>query len=179
MCGMTGCAAPVDAETPLELCTTHLLVAHDWVSRDSGVTDALPSPCLACGSRVGIRYPSAWLCAVCEWRVGDVPDAGLGPPRVDVVYYLRFRSQIKIGTTANPRSRFAALPHDEVLAFELGDRLVERRRHEQFAEHRIPGTEWFHAHAALAEHIAVLSEGVADPWSLHSRWVARQLAARD
>ena len=175
---MPGCASPVDADTPLELCTTHLLVAHDWVARDAGVTDTLPSPCLVCGSRVGIRYPSAWLCAVCEWRVGDVPDAGLGPPRVDVVYYLRYRSQIKIGTTANPRGRFAALPHDEVLAFELGDRLVERRRHEQFAAHRILRTEWFEAHPALDTHIAELAAGVDDPWSQYARWVSRAIALR-
>ena len=39
-----------------------------------GVTDVLPSPCLACGSRLGVRYPSGWLCAICEWRVGELPD---------------------------------------------------------------------------------------------------------
>lgn len=176
---MAGCVSTVDAQTPLALCTTHLLVAYDWVATDVGVTDALPTPCLACGSRVGIRYPSGWLCAVCEWRVGDIPDAGLAPPRVDVVYYLRFRTQVKIGTSANPRSRFQALPHDEVLAFELGDRVVEQRRHAQFAEHRILGTEWFRENDALTAHIAELALGINDPWSQYSRWVTRKLAARD
>lgn len=50
-----------------------------------GATDPLPSPCRLCGSRVGVRYPSAWICAICEWRVGEVPDGGLAPPRLDIV----------------------------------------------------------------------------------------------
>lgn len=118
-CAIAGCGAPVDPHAPLELCTSHLLAAHDWVAREAGVTDVLPSPCLACGSRLGVRYPSGWLCAVCEWRVGALPE-GDAAPRIDVVYYLRYRDRIKIGTSANPRLRFAALPHDEVLAFERG-----------------------------------------------------------
>ena len=36
-----------------------------------------------------MRYPSGWICAECEWRVGDVPDDELDRPRVEVVYYIR------------------------------------------------------------------------------------------
>ena len=85
--------------------------------------------------------------------------------RVDVVYYLRYRDRIKIGTSANPRQRVASLPHDEVLAFERGGRLLEQRRHAQFADHRIAGTEWFESHEALVAHVAELSAGVDDPWA--------------
>ena len=67
-----------------------------------GVTDLLPAPCAFCGSRLGVRYPSGWLCAVCEWRAGEPPPEGLAPVRVDVVYYLRYRDRIKIGTSATP-----------------------------------------------------------------------------
>ena len=119
---------------PVNLCTAHLLEAHDWVDREYGVTDLLPGPCLACGSRVGVRYPSGWLCAVCEWRVGELPDDPIADGRVDVVYYLRYGDRIKIGTSANPRRRVASLPHDEVLAFERGGRPLEQRRHAQFAD---------------------------------------------
>jgi len=143
--------------------------------RDDGTTDLLPSPCLVCASRVGVRYPTGWVCAVCGWRYGDVPDGELPPPRVDVVYYLRFDDRVKIGTTANPRQRFAAIRHDELLALEPGDRLIERRRHEQFAADRL-AREWFALSPALAEHIRVLSAGVDDPWALHARWVAERLA---
>ena len=176
--GGDACPWPVEPGAPLDLCVTHLLEAHDWVDREFGVTDLLPSPCLACGSRLGVRYPSGWLCAVCEWRVGDVPDDAVADPRVDVVYYLRYRNQIKIGTSGNPRTRVASLPHDEVLAFELGDRLTEQRRHTQFAAHRFAGTEWFAVHDALLVHIAELRAGVDEPWSAYELWMSRALALR-
>ena len=174
--GGDACPWPVEPGAPLDLCVTHLLEAHDWVDREFGVTDLLPSPCLACGSRLGVRYPSGWLCAVCEWRVGELPDGAIVDGRVDVVYYLRYGDRIKIGTSANPRKRVASLPHDEVLAFERGGRLLEQRRHVQFADHRIVGTEWFEPHEALVSHVAELSAGVDDPWAQFDRWVSRQIA---
>jgi T5orf172 domain len=172
------CGAPVEDGAPLQLCSTHFVSAYDWVAREVGVTDVLPSPCVACGSRVGVRYPSGWICAECEWRVGDVPDEELDRPTVEVVYYVRYRDQIKIGTSANPRLRLASIPHDEVLAFERGGRRVEQRRHAQFAAHRFPGTEWFAVHDTLLEHIADLSDGVDDPWRQYERWVSRRLVPR-
>ncbi|MFD4421903.1 GIY-YIG nuclease family protein [Agromyces sp. NPDC058484] len=162
----------------MNLCAEHLLVAHDWVARTVGVTDLLPSPCIACGSRVGVRYPSGWICAECEWRVGDVPDDELERPVVEVVYYIRFRDQIKIGTSANPRLRLVRLPHDELLAFERGGRALEQRRHAQFVAHRFPGTEWFAVHDALLAHIAELRAGIDDPWAEYGRWMSRRLALR-
>jgi hypothetical protein len=132
---------------------------------------------MACGSRLGVRYPSGWLCAICEWRVGESPD-GHAPARVDVVYYLRFRDRIKIGTSANPRSRLAQLRYDDLLAFEPGDRDVEQRRHLQFAVDRFPGSEWFAASPALDAHVAVLAAGVDDPWHRYARWVSQSIALR-
>ena len=175
----TLCRAPVAEGAPISLCTGHLLVAHDWVTRDVGVTDVLPSPCLACGSRTGIRYPSGWLCAVCEWRVGELPDGDAEPPRVDVVYYIRWRDRIKIGTSGNPRLRLASLPHDEVLAFEPRGRDLEQRRHVQFAERRIPGSEWFVVSDDLLAHITELAAGVAEPWAQYDRWRSRAIALRN
>lgn len=172
------CAEPVVPGAPVNLCAQHLLDAHDWVAREVGITDTLPSPCLACGSRLGVRYPSGWLCAICEWRVGEIPDrdASEAVVRVDVVYYLRFRDRIKIGTSGNPRQRLAGLRYDELLAFERGDRALEQRRHAQFASHRLSRTEWFEVHDALAEHIRILSAGVDDPWSRHRLWLSERLA---
>ena len=170
------CPRPVSSGAPLNLCTTHFLAAHDYIAGEVGVTDTLPSPCLACGSRLGVRYPSGWLCAICEWKVGDVPDPERAAfVRVDVVYYLRFRDQIKIGTSGNPRQRFASLRYDELLAFEPGDRALEQRRHAQFADHRLARSEWFAVHGALTEHIGVLQSGVDDPWSLYARWRSERL----
>lgn len=135
-------------------------------------------PCRLCGSRIGIRYPSAWVCAVCEWRHGDIVDQELPPPRVDVVYYVRYGERVKIGTSANPRQRLAAIWHDELLAFERGDRHLEHHRHEQFADERFERTEWFRASARLLAHIDVVRAGSAEPWDLHARWISEAVALR-
>jgi T5orf172 domain len=172
------CELPVEVGSGFNLCDAHLWAAHDWVEREVGMTDLLSFPCVACGSRVGIRYPSGWICATCEWRVGETPDGEVAPVRVDVVYYLRFGDRIKIGTSSNPRARLAQLRFDELLAFERGGRSTEQRRHAQFAEHRFPGSEWFHANDALAAHIEAVAAGVTDPWDLHRRWLSEQLALR-
>jgi hypothetical protein len=114
------------------------------------------------------------VCAVCGWRVGEYIDPGLPLPRIDVVYYLRFGDRVKIGTTFNPRQRFAALLHEEVLAFELGDRTVEQRRHVEFADDRLGTSEWFALIPRLHAHIAALADG-RDPWHVHARWLADAL----
>lgn len=139
--------------------------------------DALDSPCRVCGSLTGIRTLTGWQCAVCGWPVGEYIDPELPPPRIDVVYYLRRGGSVKIGTTVNPRQRFSALPHDEVLAFERGDRTLERQRHEQFDGDRLGTSEWFDLSPRLRAHIDALAAG-RDPWHVHARWPAEALAAR-
>lgn len=170
------CGGVVDADAPLALCERHFAAAADWSDRAHGVTDVLPSPCRLCGSRLGMRYPSGWLCAVCEWRHGDIVDVELAPPRVDVVYYLRYADRVKIGTTANPRQRFAAIRHDDLLAFERGDRSLEQQRHAQFADERFDRTEWFRFTDRIATHVDVLAGGAESPWALLARWRSEAVA---
>ena len=165
------CTAP---SVGVGLCSDHLIAAYEWMSRETGVTDLLPSPCLACGSRLGVKYPSGWLCAICEWKLGEHPD-DFGRPRVDVVYYIRFRDRVKIGTSGNPRQRLGQLRHDELLAFERGNRRVEQARHLQFAQYRFDSTEWFSLTGSLATHISLLHNG-GDPWDQHRLWLSAQLA---
>lgn len=174
-CCIPGCQDAQADDAPLPLCSIHLAVAAEWSSSTDGVTDLLPSPCLACGSRIGVRYPSGWVCAVCEWRHGEVPDDDVAPPRVDVVYYLRHGDRVKIGTTANPRRRFAAIWHEELLAFERGDRRLERQRHEQFAADRFGASEWFRLTPAIAEQADVAAGG-RDPWDTYARWLSEAAA---
>jgi len=173
-----GCRGEVDPASPIALCELHLALAGDWAARSVGVTDLLPDACRACGSPVGVRYPSGWVCAVCEWRVGATPDDGLVPTRVDVVYYLRHGDRVKIGTTANPRQRFGAIWHEQLLGFERGDRRLEQRRHAQFASDRFEGSEWFRMSRSLCAHIAVVARGSDDPWDLYARWRSEALALR-
>lgn len=173
-----GCRSSAEPGAPVQLCTAHLALAAEWIAGSSGVDDLLPSPCPACGSRLGVRYPSGWLCAVCEWRYGEVPSDDLDPARVDVVYYIRFDDRIKIGTSANPRQRLGRLWHDEVLAFERGDRAVEQARHAQFAAARQGRSEWFDQDPALLAHVAELAAGHPDPWALHARWLSEAAARR-
>jgi hypothetical protein len=175
--GGAPCGEPCDEAAPVGLCALHSLAVYEWVARGVGVTDVLPSPCLACGSRLGVRYPSGWLCAICEWRVGEVPDGEAAPPRVDVVYYIRYRERVKIGTSANPRQRLSALVHEELLAFERGDRRLEQRRHAEFHHLRVGTSEWFRAGEDLLEHARNVRGG-ADPWSSYALWVSAEIARR-
>jgi hypothetical protein len=181
-CAVPGCVVPCctlpSAEPELlPLCSQHLALAAEVHEALHGATDLLPSPCRLCGSRLGVRYPSGWACAVCEWPHGEHPDGELPPPRVDVVYYLRFGERVKIGTTMNPRQRFAALRHEEVLAFERGARRREQERHAEFAAERAGTSEWFELSARLRAHIDALAGGI-DPWDRWRRWVAEATATR-
>jgi hypothetical protein len=139
--------------------------------------EVLEWPCRLCGSLGGARSTDGLACTVCGWIVGEYIDPELPLPRVDVVYYLRRGGSVKIGTTFNPRQRFAALRHDEVLAFELGDRVVEQQRHAEFAADRLGTSEWFEFTPRLRAHVAALAGG-RDPWQVHARWLADALAAR-
>ncbi len=97
-------------------------------------------------------------------------------PRIEVVYYLRYADRIKIGTSGQPRQRLAAIRHDELLAFEPGGRLLEQRRHAQFAALR-EGGEWFTAAAELVAHVQELAHD-APPWDSYARWVSEALRSR-
>jgi hypothetical protein len=135
--------------------------------------DVLPGPCHLCGGLSGSRIGKAWICAVCGWRFGDVPDSGLPLPRVEVVYYLRFDRRVKIGTSHQPRRRLSRILHHELLAFEHGGREVEQSRHREFAEDR-EGGEWFTLTDGLRTHVAGL-QAVGDPWQLYARWLSEAL----
>ncbi|MBO9626939.1 MAG: GIY-YIG nuclease family protein [Microbacterium sp.] len=141
----------------------------DGVIRDH----LLPGPCALCGALRGTRIAGALHCADCDWRYGDAPDADLPLPRIDVVYYLRYDRRVKIGTTRRPRQRLSAIRHDELLAFERGDRAVEKQRHRQFADVR-EGGEWFMLSGDLVDHIAALRAAGA-PWTLYGRWLSDAL----
>ena len=140
-------------------------------------THALPGPCPLCGGVQGVRTAGAWNCATCGWPYGEAPDADLPLPRVDVVYYLRYDTRVKIGTSRRPRQRLSSIRHDELLAFERGDRTLEQQRHREYATVR-EGGEWFTLTDELRSHIAAL-RSMGDPWDLYARWLSSALRGID
>lgn len=177
-CVIPGCTDSVAPGSPIAVCAHHLAVGADWLAEEYGAEDVLPTPCPACGARVGIRYPSGWVCSVCEWAYGTSPDDDLPLPRVDVVYYIRFDDRMKIGTSSNLRRRMSQLWHNELVALERGGRAREHARHVQFATWRLGRSEWFEISPELTEHLGALRAGVDDPWDLYARWVSEAVALR-
>ena len=144
----------------------------------SGSPTLLPSPCRLCGSRLGVRYPSGWLCAVCEWRHGEVVDAELPPPRVDIVYYLRYADRVKIGTTSNPRQRLGgdlARRAARVRARRPEARASPARgvRRRALRPHRVVPA----VRARSAPTSTASAAGAEDPWDAATlRWVSEARA---
>lgn len=80
-----------------------------------------------------------------------------------VVYYVRTGRYVKIGYTADLRSRLSTLRLDRtaVLATEPGGRALEAQRHTEFADERIGRREDFALSLRLQEHIRELQENAA------------------
>jgi hypothetical protein len=174
------CPGYVRPESPVNLCDRHFEVAYEWHLRQGGDDpEVMPDAC-RCGSWVGRKYPGdKWVCNRCGFVVnGPAEPSGYDFTRTSVVYYIRFADRIKIGTSTNPRPRLRSLPHDEVLAFELGDHALEKKRHTQFAATRIPGGEWFVPSDELSAHIRKLRAGVDDPWVQYEFWDKRDRKLR-
>lgn len=70
-----------------------------------------------------------------------------------VVYYIRFRDTVKIGTSIDVASRLKLHPWEELVAIEPGGRKVEQRRHKALQAHRVDG-EWFELTDEVREYIA-------------------------
>jgi len=79
-----------------------------------------------------------------------------------VVYYIRMRDTIKIGTTMNMGTRMPSLVPDEILATEPGSEPLERLRHKQFAHLRIRG-ERFRPEQDLLDHIEMIRKHYGVP----------------
>jgi len=79
-----------------------------------------------------------------------------------IVYYVRRGDLIKIGTTADPVTRFAAILPDEILAYEPGSGSEETYRHRQFFHLRCRG-EYFTPAPELLEHARRLRQMYGDP----------------
>jgi hypothetical protein len=80
-----------------------------------------------------------------------------------IVYFLRFAGRVKIGTTTRIGSRLLGIPHDELLAYEPGNRQQEQLRHRQFAAYVVPGhREWFEAVPELLAAVREIRDAGGD-----------------
>jgi hypothetical protein len=79
-----------------------------------------------------------------------------------IVYYIRRSHLIKIGTTADPPSRFRDLLPNEILAFEPGGMAEESWRHRQFAHLQVRG-EHFRPAPELMVHVQSMRDLHGDP----------------
>lgn len=71
----------------------------------------------------------------------------------NVVYYIKFRDRVKIGTSGNLKRRWTELVAAEMLyGFEFGAHTLEHRRHRQFAQYRTVG-EWFEDNSHIRAHV--------------------------
>lgn len=121
-----------------------------------------------CG-RVNFGLSSAELQELMDKR--QAASDRLARARFEVVYYLRWGDRIKIGTSRNLPGRMQQIWHDELLAVEPGSYDLERKRHGEFAEHRIPNyREWFRAAPNLMFFINNLRATHGEPFAAFDRW---------
>lgn len=76
----------------------------------------------------------------------------------NVVYYIKFRDCVKIGTSRNLESRYSGITATEMLyGFEFGGHRLEKRRHDKFSVYRTHG-EWFEDNQHIRAHINKVCE---------------------
>jgi hypothetical protein len=108
-----------------------------------------------------------------ELRCAEKREAAAAEPRLPgahcnspqgVVYYIRRRQWVKIGTTTKLRDRMRDLMPDEVLAIEPGSYKLEGELHVRFAHIRLsPNCEYFLLDEDLRAHIARVVAKVGPP----------------
>jgi hypothetical protein len=102
--------------------------------------------------RIGSRGVKA-IAELAESRPYEV--AASTPPRIgEVVYYIRIGDLIKIGHTANLRTRLQHYPPNrKLLAVEPGNFATEQGRLAQFRHLLAEGNEWFRPAGDLLDHV--------------------------
>lgn len=132
----------------------------------------VPGPCPSCGLAgylmVTVTDLVRCLNASCTYEAHIVPFELLRrrlmfdlAKRRNVVYYMKFRDCVKIGTTRNLERRWNDISGVESLyGFEWGNHQLEHRRHAKFAPYRTCG-EWFKDNQEIRAHINNVCEFAA------------------
>lgn len=80
------------------------------------------------------------------------------------IYYLSIDGLIKIGYTSNLENRMKAYPpNTQLLALHPGTKATEADLHQQFAESKARGREWFTPGTRIIEHIESVLERFGKP----------------
>lgn len=179
-CSHPSCDAPACPvlATQVPLCEVHILDVYRAANRLLTITNPpqdeyallpseqqqIPGACPSCGHAgylmVTITDLVRCLNASCHYEAHLVQFEALRrrllfdiAKRRPVVYYIKFRDCVKIGTTRNLQSRWSGLTATEMLyGIEYGDHRLERRRHDKFAPYRTYG-EWFEDNQHIRAHI--------------------------
>lgn len=107
-----------------------------------------------------------------EAGAGKLPwTAGKHEP---VVYYMQLGDLVKIGTSANIKSRLATIAPERLLTVERGGFTEERQRHELFEKLRVHG-EWFLYEDPLVAYIKCLTDAFEDDFGVPlPEWLRQQ-----
>lgn len=178
-CCHPDCYAPAlaDIASQVPLCERHISVVyretHKMMSSRQAMrqeyqllpseAEYIPGPCPACGV-TGLLVNLANGIVVCKAANCQYEKnrnlfsserkilMGMSAGERNVVYYMRLGNRAKIGTTRQLRKRIAAVQPEDCMAYELGGRNLEARRHRQFAHLRVSG-EWFEIQDELVRHV--------------------------
>ena len=182
-CCHPDCTAPAlqDVVSQVPLCDRHIVsiyratsdllnsrraASQDYQLLPTGA-ESIPGPCPSCGT-AGLLVQLANGLVTC--RVGNCHyecDANkfcgerktlmaITADTRDIVYYMRIGNRAKIGTSRNLKRRLIELHPEDCMAYELGNRSVELKRHRQFAHLRVSG-EWFELAPELVRHVNSLT----------------------
>lgn len=149
------CRLPPVITEPLPLCEQHyaetgLQAYHGWIC---GTPEEI-------SERVQRLFEERWaeMMAV-EYHFPAAPT----PEELEqrgVVYFIRSRDQVKIGTTLDLMRRMSAfsVPHITLLATEPGYKQRERELHLRFAGLRLSRREWFRLAPPLTNYINTIRD---------------------
>ena len=129
------CLDEARPDVPVPLCNRHVAqVVRYWES-------------------IKAESAPAVLLAVTQSMVRSGEAAAERQERSSLVYFVRLRDLIKIGTTTNLTRRLRCLPYDELIKTIPGGPAIERQWHNRFV-HLRHTREWFRAEPELLAAIA-------------------------
>ena len=142
------CDAPAAEDMPFPICTRHAVELYRHMRQIVEDATSTHEGRLAVGGAV----------------LHGIHDEKRKRESLGVVYSIRVGTMIKIGYTENLMTRVSAYPPGrKLLATEEGGKILETRRHRQFAALRTAGKEWFSIEQPLIDHINQLRHALHQP----------------